>query len=166
MEEQKGFEIISLIQNEHTNYLEKHDVLNKLILGLLDKDEPWKDIKEFLEFFNNVILEHFEDEAEVIKLLLHNNGLTEEGTKTVNTVLQEHSNIIKHINQLNSTGKIYTPLLREVKEDFIANAHELIDIVTKHASMEDLEFFPLARNLLSKSELEQLKNTIETKHSN
>jgi len=166
MEEKKGFEIISLIQNEHTNYIEKHDIFNKLILGLLDKDEPWKDIKEFLEFFNNVILEHFEDEAEVIKLLAHNKGLSKEGTETINKVLQEHDNLTKRIKQLNGIGKIYSPLLREVKEGFIANAHELIDLITKHAAMEDKEFFPLARQLLSKPELEQLKNAVESKHSN
>ena len=49
MENKKEFDIISLIQNEHSTYLEKHDILKKIIFDLLDKDNPWEDVKEFLE---------------------------------------------------------------------------------------------------------------------
>jgi len=165
MEQKKEFDIISLIQNEHSTYLEKHDILKKIIFDLLDKDNPWGDVKEFLSFFDNVLLKHFEDEAVVIKLLLDNKALTEGEADIVNTVIKEHGAIIKRINQLSEKGKIYTPLLREVKEDFIANAHDLIELVTKHANKEDAEFFPVARRLLSRTDLVEIKKIIEEKRN-
>ncbi|OGF56023.1 MAG: hypothetical protein A2452_11220 [Candidatus Firestonebacteria bacterium RIFOXYC2_FULL_39_67] len=165
MENKKEFDIISLIQNEHSTYLEKHDILKKIIFDLLDKDNPWEDVKEFLSFFNNVLLKHFEDETAVIKLLLDNKDMTNEEADIVNTVIQEHKTIVKCINKLNETGKIYTPLLREIKEDFIAEAHDLIDIITKHANTEDAKFFPLARKLLSKVELDEIRKTIEERRN-
>ncbi|HAN21063.1 MAG TPA: hypothetical protein DCP51_05240 [Clostridiales bacterium] len=165
MEQKKEFDIVSLIQNEHSASLEKHDIIKKLIFDLLDRDNPWEDIKKFLSFFNDVLLKHFEDEGVVIKFLLDNKTITNAEADIVNTVIKEHGVIIKRINQLNEAGKIYTALLREVKEDFIANAHDLIELVTKHANKEDAEFFPVARKLLSKTDLDEIRKTLEGKRN-
>jgi len=165
MEDKKGVDIISLIQSDHSNFLEKDDYLNKLLFDFLNKDLSWgkEDVKEFLALFINIILRHFEDEADLVKLLEKKMDVTDNKIIMINAFIQEHETIKKRIGQINIALNDYKPQVREVKENLKKNAHEILELVTKHAQKEDVSLFPLARELLTKSDLEQLQNTVETR---